>query len=156
MVILALLNSGGKTEARPTNVLQASISKDNDTADWLLGERKSSQSDGQENGTFLITPEDNDTVDWLEKLENHKTDSKEIATQRENSAGEENIKEEQSPANSLNARNANNPCIERYVYRIYYNYVFKVPICKKGCTPLHKIVAFSNGKQVAIPYDCYK
>ena len=152
MTIFGLQNSGGKTEARPTNALQPSISKDNDTADWLLGELETAQSDGQENGTFLINPEDNNMVDWLEQLENDRTSSEEITTQSENSVGNEDIKEEQSSGNSRYARNA---CIDRYVYRIYFNYVFKVPICKQGCSPRHKIVAFSNGKQVAIPYDCY-
>ena len=51
-----------------------------------------------------------------------------------------------------------NNCIKKFVYRVIYNYFFAIPVCKrhKGCNGKFKTVNFSNGKTLAIQYDCYK
>lgn len=51
-----------------------------------------------------------------------------------------------------------NNCIKKFVYRVIYNYFFAIPVCKqhKGCNGKFKTVNFSNGKTLAIRYDCYK
>jgi len=51
-----------------------------------------------------------------------------------------------------------NNCIKKFVYQVIYNYVFAIPVCKKhkGCREKFKTVNFSNGKTLAISYDCYK
>ena len=54
------------------------------------------------------------------------------------------------------ARNAGKDCIERYIYHTIYNYVFKIPVCKRGCRHKFKTVNFSGGITMAIAYDCEK
>lgn len=51
-----------------------------------------------------------------------------------------------------------NTCIKKYVYRLIYNYFFAIPICKKheGCKEKMETVNFSNGKTLAITFDCGK
>ena len=51
---------------------------------------------------------------------------------------------------------APNPCVERYEYRIIYNFFFRIPICKQSCLPVLKIVNFGNGRTLGIVYDCIK
>ena len=51
-----------------------------------------------------------------------------------------------------------NNCIKRVFYRLIYNHVFTIPVCKKhkGCREKYRTVNFSNGKTLGIRYDCYK
>lgn len=51
-----------------------------------------------------------------------------------------------------------NNCIKKVFYREIYNHIFEIPVCKKhkGCREKFKTVNFSNGKNLAIRYDCYK
>lgn len=51
-----------------------------------------------------------------------------------------------------------NNCIKKFVYRVIYDYFFAIPVCKKhkGCREKFRTVNFSNGKTLAIAYDCYK
>ena len=51
-----------------------------------------------------------------------------------------------------------NNCIKKVFYRLIYNHVFTIPVCKKhkGCREKYRTVNFSNGKTLGIRYDCYK
>ena len=51
-----------------------------------------------------------------------------------------------------------NNCVKKVFNRVIYNYVFEIPVCKKhkGCREIVRTVNFSNGKTLAITYDCYK
>ena len=161
-----LLNSAGNTEARPTNISQSYNSKDNDTAEWL-GELENPNSGGQDSGNEveksiviqLYTTEDKDTIEWLEQLENSKPDLQEGGVQEKTLAvgvaGKNEAQTSQHLGNARKARNASNACIERYQYRFIYNYFFRIPVCKQGCKRKLKTVTFSNGKTLAIVYDCY-
>ena len=161
LLLFIFLNSAGNTEARPTDVLQPYNSEDNHTFFWL-GElekpnpnRRESGLDGEKflNLQIYIT-NDNTIIEGMKQLENSsKPDLKETETQDEASAvGEADAKLFQV---SRTARNAVNACIKRFVYRIIYNLVFKIPVCKQSCKTKFRTVNFSNGKNLAIAYDCY-
>ena len=51
-----------------------------------------------------------------------------------------------------------NNCVKKVFNPVIYNYVFEIPVCKKhkGCRERVRTVNFSNGKTLAITYDCYK
>ena len=146
-----MLQSGGETEARPTNPLQPSILQKNDTVDidWLLIEQESSQSDG------LDTRKD---VDWLEQNETHKPDLEELLTRGKNSVGKVEIKEN-SFGHSRHARNPGNNCIKnRDKAIVICSKFFKIPVCKQGCQKVYKLFTFSNCKikTKVIHTDCVR
>lgn len=49
-----------------------------------------------------------------------------------------------------------NDCIKRFEYRIIYNHLFAIPVCKrhKGCIEVAKIVNFGRGRTLAINFNC--
>ncbi|KAJ7369905.1 hypothetical protein OS493_035684 [Desmophyllum pertusum] len=168
LIIFVLLHSGGKTEARPADVLQPYTSEDNDTVKSLELLKNPEKPDWQESGIQdekslirkLYTSEDDDTIELLlEQLENPNPDLQDSGIQDKKSAvGESDVTVAQSSrnlSNSRHARDASNPCIKRYVYRIIYNYFFIIPVCKQGCKEKLKIVTFSKGQTRAIVDDCY-
>ena len=162
LLFLIFLNSSGNTEARPTDFLQPHNSEQNDS--FLgLGELESPNSDREESRSgddkFLnlqiYTMDDKAFIEELDQLgKSSKPDHlQETETQDEASAvGEADAKLFQV---SRTARNAVNACIKRFVYRIIYNLVFKIPVCKQSCKTKFRTVNFSNGKNLAIAYDCY-
>jgi len=155
------LTSAGITEARPTDVLQPYNSEDNYSFLWL-GILETPNPDREESGLgdekFLHlqvnTTDDNSIVEGLGQLEeSRKPDLQETGVQDEASAvGATDAKVTQV---SRTARNAGNACVKRYVYRIIYNWVFKIPVCKQGCKSKFRSANFSNNKTLAIAYDCY-
>ncbi len=163
MIIFVLLNSTGNTEAKPTNVSRSYTSNDNDTVEWLRELEDANSAGGQAEKSRVVqlyTSEDNDAIEWLERLEKSQPVLQESGTQDEASAmvGESDVQQTQTSPNLSNARkarNTNNACIERYQYRIIYNYFFQIPICKQGCKKMYNTVPFPNGKTIAIVYDCY-
>jgi len=139
------LNSAGNTEAGPTDVLQPYKSADEDTLLWL-GELENTGPHGEGNGLGdlqLHTTDDNVIIEELEKEE--KSSKSNVQGTGEGSGKETQV--------SRTARNA--ACIARYVYRTIYNYGFRIPVCKQGCKHQYKTVNFSNGKTLAIAYNCY-
>lgn len=136
--------------------------EDSDTFLWL-GELENPNPNRKESGLgdekFLnlqiYTTDDNATIEGQEQLGNSasKAHLKETGIQDKASAvGEADAKAIQV---SRIARNAANACIKRFVYRIIYNWVFKIPVCKQGCQSKFRTVNFSNGKTLAIVFDCY-
>ena len=161
LLFLIFLNSAGKTEARPTDVLQQYKPEENDS--FLgLGELENPNPNRRESGLgdekFLnlqiYNMDDNTIIERLEQLEKSSNpDLQETGIQDDASAvGEADSKVFQV---SRTARNAANACVKRYVYRIIYNWVFKIPVCKQGCKSKVRTVNFSNGKTLAITYGCY-
>ena len=161
LLFLIFLNSSGNTEARPTDVLQPYNSEDNHTFFWLCelekpnpNRRGSGLGDEKFLNLQIYITNDNTIIEEMKQLENSsKPDLRETAIQDEASAvGEADAKLFQV---SRTARNAVNACIKRFVYRIIYNLVFKIPVCKQSCKTKFRTVNFSNGKNLAIAYDCY-
>ena len=162
LLFLIFLNSAGKTEARPTDVLQLYSPEDNDTLLWL-GELKNPNPNRKESGLgdekflnlqIFTTDANAAAIEGLEQLgKSSKTNLQETGIQDEASAiGEVDAK---AIKVSRATRNAANACIKRFVYRIIYNWVFKIPVCKQGCKSMFRTVNFSNGKTLAIVSDCY-
>ena len=150
-------NSVGITEARPRDVSQPYIVEDNNLVLWL-GELENLNPDREESGLgdekvlhvqLYPTKESSYIIEGLEQLEkSSKSDLQKTKIQDEASAvREDEIKVTQV---SRTARNAGNACIERYVYRIIYNRVFKIPVCKQGCKSKFRTV-----KTLAIVSDCH-
>ena len=157
LFLLIFLTSDGITEARPTFVLQSYGSQDNDSFLWLSSELENPKPDREESGfgdeNFLqlqvYTTDDNAIEEGLEQLEEStKPDLQETGIQDEASAGAKVTQV------SRTTRNAGNACVQRYVYRSIYNWVFKIPVCKQGCKSKFMTVNFSNNKTLAIAYDC--
>ena len=145
------LNSAGKTEARPTDFLQPYSPEENGSFLWL-GELENPNPNRKESGLgdekFLnlqtYTTDDNATTEGLEQPGKSawKPHLQETGIQDKTSAvGEANSKAIQV---SRAARNATNVCIKRFVYRIIYNWVFKIPVCKQGCNSKFRTVNFSR------------
>ncbi|KAL9988474.1 hypothetical protein ACROYT_G002923 [Oculina patagonica] len=163
LITFVLLNSAGNTEARPTNVSRTNTSNDNDTVEWLRELEDANSAGGEAEKSRVVqlyTSEDNDAIKWLERLEKSQPVLQESGIEDVTSAmvGESDVQQTQTFPNLFNARkarNTNNVCIERYQYRVIYNYFFQIPVCKQGCKKKYKTVAFSNGKTLAIVYDCY-
>ena len=159
---MILLNSAWKTEARPTDVLQPYSPEQNDSFLWL-GELENPNPNRKEGGfgdeNFLnlqiYTTDDNATIEGVKQpgKSASKSHLQETGIQDEASA----VKEADAKAIQVSraARNAANACIKRFVYRIIYNWVFKIPVCKQGCQSKFRTVNFSNGKTLAIVFDCY-
>ena len=146
------------TEARPTDVLQPFNSEDKDTFIWL-GVLENPNPDREESGLGdekflhlkLYTADDNAVIEGLEQMEKSSNlDLQETGIQDEASA----IAEADAKAAQVSRTARNAACIERYVYRTIYNYVFRIPICKQGCKKMYRTVNFSNGQTRAIVYDC--
>lgn len=154
LLILIFLNSAGNTEARPTDVLQPYNSEDNDTFLWL-GELENPEPGREESGLGdlpLYTTDDNAIIEELEQLEKFlKSNLQETGIQDETSA----VGRAAGKVTKVSRTARNAACIERYVYRIFYNYVFKIPICKQGCKKRYRTVNFPNGQTLGIAYDCY-
>jgi hypothetical protein len=155
------LNSARNTEARPTDVLQPYNPEDNDTFHWL-GELENQNPDREESGlgdekslhVQLYATDDNALIEGLQQLKNSsKPELQETGIQDEAPVIEE--ADAKVTQVSRTARNAGNACIERYVYRIIYNYVFRTPVCKQGCKSKFRTVSFSNGQTLAVVYDCF-
>ena len=74
------------------------------------------------------------------------------------SSNQEGIANSKKIMTSFHKSVKRNNCIKKFVYRVIYNYIFRIPVCKKhkGCQEKFKTVNFSNGKTLAIRYDCYK
>ena len=166
------LTSGGQTGARPVDVLTVFTPDENNAFD-LLEMLENPKQDAQEPPVFQLQwSNDKDKNGWLERLGHSKPDVQESGLQVENasavrqdflsgtlSSKNDSTKNESSDgdvSSHRNARDASNGCIERYIYRIIYNYFFRIPICKVGCKSKYKIVNFPNGNAYAIRYDCYK
>ena len=152
------LNSAGNTEARPTDVLQPYNSEDNDTFHWL-GELENPNPDREESGLGdetslqleLYTTDDDAIIEGLEQLEkSSKPDLQETGIHDEASEADARVTQV-----SRTARNAGNACIQGYVYRFIYGWVFKTPVCKQGCKSKFRTVSFSNGQTLAIVHDCF-
>ena len=166
LIIFVLLNSAGNTEARPTNISQSNISKETHAVEWLGKLEDPNSVGGQESGIeaeklrlIQLHTHDKDTIEWLEKRENQKPDKQEDGIQEASGVGETDIKEKetaQNPSSVRKARNTSNACIERYEYRIFYNQVFKIAVCKSGCKQKVKFFQFPNGQSLTFVYDCYK
>ena len=147
-------NSVGIAEARPRDVSRPYIVvEDNNLVLWL-GELENPNPDREESGlgdekNYYPTKENSHIIEGLEQLEkSSKSDLQKTKIQDEASAvREDEIKVTQV---SRTARNAGNACIERYVYRIIYNRVFKIPVCKQGCKSKFRTV-----KTLAIVSDCH-
>lgn len=159
LLLFIFLNSAGNTEARPTEVLQPYNPQGNDTFLWL-GELENPNPDTEESGLGdenvlhlqLYTADDNSIIEELDQLEKlSKSNLHDTGFQDEVSAVRK-VSEKVTKV-SRTARNA--ACIERIVYRVIYNHVFQIPICKQGCKTRYKTVNFSNGRTLAIAYDCY-
>ena len=156
LLLLCFLNFSWNTEARPTDALSYN--------DSFLSpsELENPNSDREESGLRdekflhlqLYTANDNAIVEGPEQLEEStKPGLQETGIQDEASAvGATDAKVAQV---SRTARNAGNACVKQYVYRIIYNWVFKIPVCKQGCKSKFKSANFSNNKTLAIAYDCY-
>lgn len=82
---------------------------------------------------------------------------KELISDRTSSIQEENAADENFEIRFPRSVK-DNKCIKKFVNRIIYNYYFAVPLCKigKGCKEKMMTVNFSNGKTIAIAYDCFK
>jgi len=161
LFLIIFLNSAGNAETRPTDALQPNNLKDNDTFLWL-GELENPNLDREESGlgdekflnVQLYATDDNSVTEGLGQLEkSSKSDLQETGIQAEASPVEEG--DEKVTQVSRTARNAGNACIERYVYRIIYNRVFRIPVCKQGCKSKFRTINFSNGRTLAIVVDCY-
>ena len=157
LLLSIFLTTAGITEATPTYVLQSYGSKDNDSFLWL-GELENPKPDREESGfgdekflqQELYTADDNAIEEGLERLEESTMpDLQETGIQDETSAGAKVTQV------SRTTRNAGNACVQRYVHRSIYNWVFKIPVCKQGCKSKFRTVNFSNNKTLAIAYDCY-
>ena len=159
LLFLIFLNSAGKTEARPTDVLRLYSAEGNNTFLWL-GELENPNPNRKESGLgdeiFLnlqiYTTDDNATIEGQEQLGNS---ASKPHIQETGIQGDASAVEETDAKVSRTARNAANACIKRFVYRIIYNWVFKIPVCKQGCQSKFRTVNFSNGKTLAIVFDCY-
>ena len=157
LFLLIFLTSDGITEARPTFVLQSYGSKDNDSFLWLSSELENPKPDREESGfgdenflqLQLYTTDDNAIEEGLEQLEESTNpDLQETGIQDEASAGAKVTQV------SRTTQNAGDACVQRYVHRNIYNWVFKIPVCKQGCKSKFMTVNFSNNKTLAIAYDC--
>ena len=110
----------------------------------------------------LQRPEENEKNELHEKLEFPKTgvqvkeNSKESERDANTLSSENNATSDRNASNARNPRSTGNACIEKYTYRIIYNFFFQIPVCKKHCKAKYKTVTFQNGKTYAIRYDCYK
>ena len=80
-------------------------------------------------------------INVSEPFNSEDPDQQESGIQDEGSASEET----ETPQNN---------CIERYKYVIILNYFFRIPICKKGCDRIMKIVNFGKGRTYGLVYDC--
>lgn len=166
MVTSIFLTSFGSSYAKPAIEANTSEKNNADLADFTGNPEQGKpkypvvppQWSGDDNGQF-------------ELLENPGSKVKERSRQTENAAvlgddvkaetvvstdNENNRKTTGNGHGTRKPRDAGNGCIERYVYHIIYNRVFRIPICKVGCKPKYMIVTFSNGQTKAIRYDCYK
>jgi len=158
LFLIIFLNSAGNAETRPTDVLQPNNLKDNDTFLWL-GELENPNLDREESGlgdekflnVQLYATDDNSVTEGLGQPE--KSDLQETGIQDEASPVEE--ADEKVTQVSRTARDAGNACIKRYVNRIIYNRVFRIPVCKQGCKSKFRTINFSNGRTLAIVVDCY-
>ena len=163
LIISIFLTSGGRSEARPT-----------DNAVDLLKVPEDPDTDIRDRPVFQLQSfDDNNKEEWLEAMvepipdvegsgiltENSNSlegDANSATLPPRNASNDRNESDVRKASNARNARNASNACIERYIYRIIYNYFFRIPVCKAGCKPKYKSVNFSNGQTYAILYDCYK
>ena len=102
-----------------------------------------------------LTTDDNGISEELKQLgtESSNPDREESGIQSEASAAEE---ADTKVTRTASRRTAGNPCIERYEHHTISSYIFRIPVCKKGCNEKHRTVILSNGKTYIIVYDCYK
>ena len=102
-----------------------------------------------------LTTDDNGISEELKQLgtESSNLDQEESGIQAEASTAEE---ADTKVTRTTSRQPIQNPCVERYQYRIIFNRVFRTVICKTGCNTILAIVAFTNGKTFQIPYDCYR
>ena len=102
-----------------------------------------------------FTTDDNGIIEELKQLgtESSNPDQEESGNQAEVSVAEET---DTKVTRTASRRTAANTCIERYVYRSIFNFLFKIPVCKTGCRGRYRSINFSNGQALAIRYDCYK
>ena len=150
---MILLNSAGKTEARPTDVLQPYSTEQNDSFLWL--DELENPNPNRKEGGFgdekflnlqIYTTDDNATIEGVKQPGNSasKPHLQETGIQDEASAVEE--ADAKAIQVSRGARNGANACIKRFVNRIIYNWVFKIPVCKQGCKSKFRTVNFQMAR----------
>ena len=165
LIIFISLISNGQAEARTLDVVQVYTSEANNPTELfeILG---NPNTDTEEISTFQLQDYDvEEEDDKLERLDYPHSDSLKSGILVDNSATSkvdangslsgQNEGTNRNVRNVRNARQASNVCIKKYIYRIIYNYLFRIPICKASCKPKVRNVTFKNGKTRAIRYDCY-
>ena len=146
--------------------VQVNTSEENNPAADLLEILENPNADMKEIPVFQLQDSEKDEKDErLEKLEFPRLDAQESGILVENSTSlegasnaslsDKNEGTDRNVSSVRNARHVSNVCIKKYIYRIIYNYLFRIPICKPSCKPKVKTVSFANGKTLAIQYDCY-